>query len=136
MSAHRKYAIFGLACATLVGCASLARHSGQEDARRDIAGGVLANERYGLPVLGIDADSQVVLSSDEYSQFLREHYGIELRFVAGCIVSERIRAHAAGYNEVMDVEIGRRFGTNVWHQSWEDAYKPYAARHANAQTHQ
>jgi hypothetical protein len=114
----------------------LANHSGRKDARRDLAAGILAQERYGLPALGLNEDhSQIVLTPEEYAQFLSERYGVQLRTVAGCIAGERVRGHAEGYNEVMDAEIERRYGTNFWHQSRENAMKFYEEKKAHPETH-
>lgn len=130
---RRTYVLLGLVCILLIGCAPLAHHSGRVDAKRDLAKGILANERFGLPVLGLDEHAHIVLSQEEYSKFLQERFGIELRSVAGCVVNGRIYAHADGYNEIMDAEIERRFGTNFWSRAWEDAYKLSAAKHAPRQ---
>ena len=43
----------------------------------------------------------------------------------GCLVDERTIEHILGYNEIMDAEMARRFGTNFWTEVMADARKIY-----------
>jgi hypothetical protein len=123
MKRSTPYFSLALLCILATGCASLSERSGRADARRDLANGVLAKERFGLPVVCIN----------EYSELLRERYRIELRSVAGCVVDSRILGHARGYNGVMVAEIERRFGTNIWGATMSDALKQYEDKHGKIQ---
>ena len=75
-----------------------AYRAGRVDAKRDLAAGKLAIESYGFGAGG------------RYVQLYRERYQIDVRLVAGCLVDETILGHAAGYNEVAEPEIERRYG--------------------------
>lgn len=77
---------------------------GREDAKRDIASGILACESYGLPAPW----------ASEYERILRERYKVQLRYVAGCIVEPDQVEHAKGYNEISRPEIERRYGADVF----------------------
>ena len=50
----------------------------------------------------------------EYAHKLHTRYGIELRDVAGCIVSDSFREYVASYNEVSMAAANRRFGRDVF----------------------
>lgn len=93
------------------GCAT---RSGEADARRDLAHGLLVEDSCGTPVPWYD----------EYKQLLRERYGIEFRS-EGCVVDDAVLSYAKGYNKVMDAEIERRFGTNFWDKTTADAEALY-----------
>jgi hypothetical protein len=79
-----------------------AHRAGHAQAERDLRAGVLAVESYGLPM------------PPEYTQILRERYGVQLRSVAGDTdVTAKALGHAEGYNELSKTEIRRRFGDGV-----------------------
>jgi hypothetical protein len=59
----------------------------------------------------------------EIARLLQERYGVELRTVAGDIVSKDLVAYVDAYNEVMDAAINRRFGHNVYKECYDAAYK-------------
>jgi hypothetical protein len=59
----------------------------------------------------------------EIARLLRERYGIELRTVAGDIVSKDLISYVSSYNEVMDATITRNFGHDVYKECAEAAYK-------------
>lgn len=84
---------------------------GQREAKADLAAGKLAVESYGLM-----ASYHIV-----YRRLLKERYGIEVRMVAGCIVNESIAGHAEGYNRIMDAEIKKRFGEDVFEKTSKEA---------------
>jgi hypothetical protein len=73
---------------------------GRADARRDIRGGHLAFEVYGLGAEGV-------------TNPLRERYQIETHVVAGCVVDDQIMGHAYGYNTVSAAEAKRRTGVDL-----------------------
>ena len=80
------------------------------EAQQDIETGQLAYAAYGFILSGVE-------------QLLHERYGIHLRVVGSCDSDNLVEAYALGYNEVMQPEIERRFGSNVWEQAWADAAK-------------
>jgi hypothetical protein len=84
---------------------------GRSDARNDLRAGKLANEGFGLPASW----------ASTYDRLLRQRYGVESRSVAGCVVTSEIVGHAVGYNEVMDAEIKRRFGADVFERTAAEA---------------
>jgi len=127
-------AVFGAACTS--GCAVKDRttfpgspmtysrkayEGGRADAQRDIQRGVLATESAGLPTVW----------AGEYDRLLKQRYGVEDRGVAGCMVDDRIVGHMAGYNEVSNAEIKRRFGADVFDRTAKDAQALYKKKHPN-----
>lgn len=88
-----------------------AAERGQREAKADLAAGKLAVESYGLM-----ASYNIV-----YRQLLKERYGIEVRMVAGCVVDESITGHAQGYNGIMNAEIKKRFGEDVFEKTSKEA---------------
>jgi hypothetical protein len=59
----------------------------------------------------------------EIARLLRDRYGIELRTVAGDIVSKDLESYVGSYNEVMDATITRTFGHDVYKECADEAYK-------------
>lgn len=83
--------------------------AGRTEAKKDVAAGVLAIERYGFGAAG-----------GSYVRILRERHQIDVRPVAGCLVTEIILGHAAGYNAVSEREIDRRIGRAVIEAALEE----------------
>lgn len=108
-----------LAVVSLCGCLS-DRDAGRASARRDLAGGVLQMHHLG--------GRHAAYLDDEYWPLLEKRYGIRV-IDHGCLVDERTVERAEGYNEVVDAEFARRFGTNFWQPVMEEAKANYAARH-------
>ena len=92
---------------------------GRSDARNDLRAGKLANEGFGLPAPW----------ASTYDRLLHQRYGVEARSVAGCLVTRDIVGHAVGYNEVMDAEIKRRFGADVFERTAAEAKRISPHRH-------
>jgi hypothetical protein len=59
----------------------------------------------------------------EIARLLQERYRIELRTVAGDIVSQDLVSNVRSYNEVMDATIKSRFGNDVYEECAQAAYK-------------
>ncbi len=59
----------------------------------------------------------------EYARLLKERYGIELRAVAGCIVSEPLMSYVEGYDEVSAAAAKQKFGHDVFRECWDEARK-------------
>lgn len=91
---------------------------GQSDAHRDLSNGVVRLPMYGLPSP----------ESAEYSYILKTKYHIDLFGLAGCVVSEGLLAYADGYSGVSGAFIKEKFGTNIFHQAWQEAQAAYQAR--------
>ena len=85
---------------------------GHAQAKKDIAGGVLATEVYGFGA-----------GFGHAPRILRTRYHIETRPTAGCLVDERILGHAAGYNAVSEPEIDRRIGRSTVEAAREEGHK-------------
>jgi hypothetical protein len=62
---------------------------------------------YGLPTA----------SRPEFARLLKERYGIEVRAVAGCLVSENLRSYVDSYDEVSIVAANQKFGHDVFKES-------------------
>ena len=54
---------------------------------------------------------------------LPERYGVELRTVAGDIVSEDLTSYVRAYNEVMQTAINGRFGRDVYKECADEIYR-------------
>jgi len=57
----------------------------------------------------------------EYARLLNERYGIELRKVADCIVSESLISYVDNYDHVSAAAAKRKFGHDVFEECWKDA---------------
>lgn len=68
----------------------------------------------------------------EYSHLLRERYGIEMRVVAGCLVSQSLLAYVKGYNRVSMSAANRKFGRDVFQETDADAIRNWELQHAAA----
>jgi hypothetical protein len=68
----------------------------------------------------------------EYDHLLKERYGIEVRTVALCLVSETLRSYVDSYDEVSAVAVNRKFGHDVFNECAEAARKNWEAKRASA----
>ncbi len=84
---------------------------GRADALKELAQGTLALETMGLPPV----------SRGAYIDLLKQRHGIQLRAVAGCLVTPSLTGHARGFNEVMLAEIQKRFGPDALEKAERDA---------------
>ena len=75
-------------------------NKGKLAARRDLAKGKLKIKSFGFP------DGYQYC----YGQILTNDYGIELDWVAGCVVWPSLANEVSGYNSVMEPAIDRKFG--------------------------
>jgi hypothetical protein len=57
----------------------------------------------------------------EYARLLKEHYGIEMRIVALCIVSETLRSYVDSCDELSAAADNRKFGHDVFKECAEAA---------------
>ena len=86
---------------------------GKADAHADLAAGKLVIEEAGLPQIW----------EGTYSRLLRERHGIEVRYVAGCLIDQETVKHMKAYNAVMKAEISRRFGKEALEKAATDAQR-------------
>ena len=77
--------------------------NGSNIAKAEIAQGLIGWREHGKPVTWWPE------AADE----LRERYQIRFALVGHCIATLEVAAEAAGYNQEMEEEFIRRFGTNV-----------------------
>lgn len=96
--------------------------AGQADARRDVQQGRLIVEIYGLlPPWFLD-----------HAGVLHDRYRVKYRIVGGCVVDPKIEGHSAGYNNISEAEIDRRFGKDALLRSERDAQQTYYKEHPSA----
>jgi hypothetical protein len=95
-----------------------ARTRGKIMAHLDVARG-----HYAILIYGLSAES-----GPEAARLLRERYGIELRVVAGCIVTKPLVAYVDAYNMVSMAAAGRKFGHDVFQETMLDAGKNWKTR--------
>ena len=115
MKAPKKIALV-LGILALVICAELVREytapmRGRVAAHFDVWRGHYVVLAYGLPSPW----------RPQYTQLLRERYGIEVRTVALCIVSETLRSYADSYDEMSAAAANQKFGHDVFKESEESA---------------
>ena len=89
----------------------------------------VAQGRYRVLAFGLPAPGH-----DEYERILRERYGIEMRRVAGCVVSRWQVAYWEGYNSVSVDAANRKFGHDVFQESDAEAGRMWRARPARTPT--
>ena len=88
-----------------------ARALGEQDARRDLTNGVLKIKSAGLPVPSLG----------NFNRLLKERCHCEIDFVAGCMVTEGSGSYLQGYNEISQVRLFEKFGTNILDQLQQQA---------------
>jgi hypothetical protein len=112
---NQKKVFAGLVLASLftgfLGWQASARIRGQIVARLDLERG-----HYIVLALGLPAAWR-----SNAAQLLRERYGIEMRVVAGCVVTEPLLAYVDGYNEVSTKAANQKFGHDVFQESMAEA---------------
>jgi hypothetical protein len=116
-----KKAVWVLGILGLVVCAELAREytapiRGRLAAHFDVRRGHYVVLAYGLPPEW----------RPEYAQLLKERYGIDVRTVALCIISETLRSYADSYDKVSIAAVKRKFGHDVFEECAEVARQKVA----------
>jgi hypothetical protein len=84
---------------------------GRWTARHDLADGHYRILAYGLPRAGVA----------EYRDLMARWYGVEYRQIALCTVSEGLVSYADAYDGVSAPAIERRFGSDVFEKTWDEA---------------
>src|SRR5271165_1926414 len=118
---HKKLAaviVLAFLFAGFLGWDSSDRTRGKIMAHFDVAEG-----HYAMLIYGLSAGSH-----SEAARLLRERYGIELRVVAGCIVTKPLIAYIDGYNMVSTAAACRKFGHDVFRETMLDASKNWKTR--------
>jgi hypothetical protein len=95
---------------------------GQLTARFDVGRGHYRVLTFGLPPSW----------HPEYARLLRERYGIEVKTVAGCVVSQALISYVDSYDEVSTAAAIRKFGHDIFKESAEEARKNWEPRAAKA----
>jgi hypothetical protein len=123
---HKKLTVAVTAILTLILWiwSPLAYTRGKLAAHRDIARGRYVVLGYGLPTE----------DRPTYAQLLKKRYGIEFRVVAGCIVSKPLMDYSNGYDEVSSAAIKRKFGSDVFKETYLAAQGMRAASVAGAKS--
>lgn len=89
--------------------------SGRIEARMDVAHGKYLVLGYGLPDR----------SRTGYATLLRQRYGVELRAVAGCIVSKSLQDYVDAYDGISIDAANRRFGHDIFKETRDEAEKEW-----------
>jgi len=95
-----------------------AYQEGKAAAQQDIRRGKLVVKTYGLPAPW----------RGMYGSNLLSRYQIELRPVAGCVVTETLVQSVQGYNEVTEAEIERRYGKGLLERVAKEAEQAWPRR--------
>jgi hypothetical protein len=91
----------------------LASLFGKYEARVDIAHGRYKEFAWGLPFRGADV----------YARLLRERYDIEFHYVDYCTAPKSMRDYAEAYDEVSSAAVKRKFGRDVFQETYGEAVK-------------
>jgi hypothetical protein len=89
-----------------------AYYAGRNEARKDVAAGVLIIEEAGFGA-----------GAGPYVQILRDRYRVEVRGIAQCIVDDSILGHLAGYNAISEPEINRLIGSEKIEAAREEGHR-------------
>ncbi len=86
---------------------------GQLAARIDIKRGHYKELAWGMPVSG----------ADKYARLLKERYGIDFHYIAFCTASKSERDYADAYDAVSMEAVRRKFGHEVFKETWDEIAK-------------
>jgi len=97
---------------------------GRADAKHDV-------ERNALTPIGLGSPTLYCQGFyNEWQKFVREKYGVEIQWLDRRTTdTQKVEDYFRGYNEVMVVEIERRFGTNFMERTFTEASKIYQHDH-------
>ncbi len=112
----------------ILGCAAPVRiltpvSSGKAEAQRDVAQGKLRLLGYGLPAPW----------ASEFNRILKDRYGIEHVYVAGCVVTDEIIQHTNAYNAVSMEAAKRKFGNDIFEKAEREAEHDWQTHDAAGQ---
>ena len=74
-------------------------------------------------------------SRPEYARCLRERYNLEIRPVAGCIVSESLVSYVNAYDSVLEEATRRKFGRDIFRECADEAETKWKVEGATAARH-
>src|ERR1044071_335166 len=80
---------------------------------REMAENDFANNVYRIFVVGKRPEKSA------YDDYLKEHYGVLVTPIAGCLVSEGIIGAEQGYNSTMKPSLNRKFGRDIFKEAEE-----------------
>lgn len=100
-----------LMCTT--GCGPRGREKGVRDAKEALAAGKLMLKEY--PPLPSPA------GHNEYVALLRKKCGVDYKVISTPGFSEKLKQEVWGWNEVMETEIERKFGADIFQQLRDEA---------------
>ena len=112
-SSHKKFAIFLLLVCAVVAWDLAAPVRGNLAAHYDTARGNYRILNFGLPPAWLP----------EYARLLRERYGIELKAVAGCVVSGQLVSYVEAYDKVIATAARRKYGHDIFKECAQEAEK-------------
>lgn len=93
---------------------------GELAASRDVRNGRYIELTYGLPVPWFPRGMELLH---------QRHPEVELRPVAGCVVTDELVDYVAGYNSYSVKAITRHFGHDVFEEAFNDAKAEYGKAH-------
>jgi len=82
----------------------------------DVARGRYRLLTYGLPVPWLP----------EYARLLRQKYGIEVKAVAGCVVSSQLTSYVDSYDRVSVAAASRKSGHDIFEECEKEAERNWA----------
>ena len=71
----------------------------------------------------------------EYARLLRERYSVELKPVAGCVVSPALVSYVDAYDKVSESAARRKFGRDIFTECAEEARKAWESKAAHPAEH-
>src|SRR5262249_27032297 len=69
----------------------------------------------------------------EYRRLVRERYGVDVKPVAGCVVTQDLDSYVAGYNSVSESRIRSRFGKDIFAECAQEAFATWKREHPDRQ---
>jgi hypothetical protein len=120
----RKFLRFAICAALIIGslvaCWLSASLRGQIAARIDVARGDYTLLVYGLPVEWENEDARI----------LQQRYGVRMKAVAGCIVSESLVNYVGAYDRYVTAAANQKFGHDIFKESSEEAERNWRLKSA------
>jgi hypothetical protein len=110
---HKKFEVCALLLVSLAAWWIAAPVRGKFAAHLDVARGNYRLLTFGLPPSW----------RGEYARLLRERYGVELKPVAGCIVSQGLIWYVDAYDEVSAAAATRKYGHDIFEECEKEARK-------------
>jgi hypothetical protein len=106
---------------SVAGCSYGSRSEGHFAAKYDVDHGRYELQTFGLPPPWFQDDAAL----------LQQRYAVNVRPVAGCMVSESQVSYVEAYNDVMAAAANRKYGHDIFVECRADARKAYAQRQSS-----